>query len=55
MGKDNTYFHTVYFPAMQLGDGRNWTTLHHISTTGMSAHYDTGSFLIACLNRVAQL
>jgi methionyl-tRNA synthetase len=44
MGKDNAYFHTVYFPAMQLGDGRNWTMLHHISTTGISAHYDIGSF-----------
>jgi methionyl-tRNA synthetase len=36
MGKDNVYFHTVYFPSMQLGDGRDWTTLHHISTTGES-------------------
>jgi methionyl-tRNA synthetase len=34
MGKDNVYFHTVYFPSVQIGDGRNWTTLHHISTTG---------------------
>jgi methionyl-tRNA synthetase len=34
MGKDNVYFHTVYFPSMQHGDGRDWTMLHHISTTG---------------------
>jgi methionyl-tRNA synthetase len=34
MGKDNVYFHTVYFPSVQIADGRNWTTLHHISTTG---------------------
>jgi methionyl-tRNA synthetase len=34
MGKDNTYFHCVYFPSVQLADGRPWTMLHHISTTG---------------------
>lgn len=42
MGKDNVYFHTVYFPAMLLADGRKWTTLHHISTTGeIILHLDT--------------
>lgn len=35
MGKDNAYFHAVYFPAVLLGDGRDWTMLHHISTTGI--------------------
>jgi len=35
MGKDNVYFHTIYFPGMLLADGRNWTTLHHVSTTGV--------------------
>ena len=35
MGKDNVYFHTIYFPSMELGDGRNWTTLYHLSTTGV--------------------
>src|SRR5262245_51798869 len=35
MGKDNVYFHTIYFPSMLLGDGRPWTTLHHLSTTGL--------------------
>ena len=34
MGKDNVYFHTIYFPSVQLGDGRPWTTLYHLSTTG---------------------
>lgn len=34
MGKDNVYFHTVYFPSVQIADGRDWTTLHHLSTTG---------------------
>jgi methionyl-tRNA synthetase len=34
MGKDNVYFHTVFWPSIQLGDGRPWTTLHHLSTTG---------------------
>ena len=34
MGKDNVYFHTIYFPSIQLGDGRPWTTLYHLSTTG---------------------
>ena len=38
MGKDNVYFHTVYFPSVELGDGRNWTMLHHLSTTGMLNH-----------------
>lgn len=34
MGKDNVYFHTIYFPSVQIGDGRPWTMLHHLSTTG---------------------
>lgn len=34
MGKDNVYFHTIYFPSVQIGDGRDWTKLHHLSTTG---------------------
>jgi len=37
MGKDNVYFHTVYWPSVQLGDGRDWTKLHHLSTTGLRA------------------
>jgi methionyl-tRNA synthetase len=34
MGKDNVYFHTIFWPGIQIGDGRPWTTLHHLSTTG---------------------
>ncbi|KAN0093191.1 tRNA synthetases class I (M) domain containing protein [Tylopilus felleus] len=43
MGKDNVYFHTVYFPAMLLADGRKWTTLHHVSTTEF-LNYEGGKF-----------
>ncbi|KAF8239794.1 methionyl-tRNA synthetase [Tricholoma matsutake] len=43
MGKDNVYFHTVYFPSVQIGDGRNWTTLHHVSTTEYLT-YEGGKF-----------
>ncbi|KAH7884311.1 tRNA synthetases class I (M)-domain-containing protein [Phlebopus sp. FC_14] len=43
MGKDNVYFHTILFPAMLLGDGRNWTKLHHISTTEY-LNYEGGKF-----------
>ncbi|KAG1822037.1 tRNA synthetases class I (M)-domain-containing protein [Suillus subaureus] len=43
MGKDNVYFHTIYFPAMLLADGRNWTTLHHLSTTEY-LNYEGGKF-----------
>ncbi|KAF9449518.1 methionyl tRNA synthetase [Macrolepiota fuliginosa MF-IS2] len=43
MGKDNVYFHTVYFPSVQIGDGRNWTKLHHLSTTEY-LNYEGGKF-----------
>ncbi|KAH9930044.1 methionyl-tRNA synthetase [Fomitopsis serialis] len=43
MGKDNVYFHTVYFPSIQLGDGRPWTTLFHLSTTEY-LNYEGGKF-----------
>ncbi|THV07379.1 methionyl-tRNA synthetase [Dendrothele bispora CBS 962.96] len=43
MGKDNVYFHTVYFPSVQLADGRDWTTLHHLSTTEY-LNYEGGKF-----------
>ncbi len=33
MGKDNVPFHTVMFPATLLGTRKQWTMLHHISTT----------------------
>ncbi|EKM78800.1 hypothetical protein AGABI1DRAFT_75303 [Agaricus bisporus var. burnettii JB137-S8] len=43
MGKDNVYFHTVYFPSIQIGDGRDWTKLHHLSTTEY-LNYEGGKF-----------
>ncbi|EIW84357.1 methionyl-tRNA synthetase [Coniophora puteana RWD-64-598 SS2] len=43
MGKDNVYFHTIYFPSIQIGDGRDWTLLHHISTTEY-LNYEGGKF-----------
>ncbi|KAL4066891.1 tRNA synthetases class I (M)-domain-containing protein [Scleroderma citrinum] len=43
MGKDNVYFHTVYFPGMLLADDRNWTMLHHVSTTEY-LNYEGGKF-----------
>ncbi|KAG2017982.1 methionyl tRNA synthetase [Coprinopsis cinerea AmutBmut pab1-1] len=43
MGKDNVYFHTVYWPSVQIGDGRNWTKLHHLSTTEY-LNYEGGKF-----------
>ncbi|KAI0270325.1 methionyl tRNA synthetase [Russula aff. rugulosa BPL654] len=43
MGKDNVYFHTIYFPSVQIGDGRDWTTLHHLSTTEY-LNYESGKF-----------
>ncbi|TRM64211.1 tRNA synthetases class I (M)-domain-containing protein [Schizophyllum amplum] len=43
MGKDNVYFHTVYFPSVELADGRDWTMLHHVSTTEF-LNYESGKF-----------
>ncbi|KDR76295.1 hypothetical protein GALMADRAFT_247608 [Galerina marginata CBS 339.88] len=43
MGKDNVYFHTVYWPSVQIGDGRDWTKLHHLSTTEY-LNYEGGKF-----------
>ncbi len=34
MGKDNVYFHTVFWPSVLIGDDRDWTKLHHISSSG---------------------
>ena len=33
MGKDNVPFHTIFFPATQIGSKKKWTTLNNISTT----------------------
>lgn len=43
MGKDNVPFHTVIFPATQLGTKQPWTKLHHLSTTEY-LQYEGGKF-----------
>ena len=43
MGKDNVPFHTVIFPASQIGTGDNWTMLHHLNTTEY-LQYEGGKF-----------
>lgn len=43
MGKDNVPFHTVVFPASQLGTGEKWTMLNHLSTTEY-LDYEGGKF-----------
>jgi methionyl-tRNA synthetase len=43
MGKDNVPFHTVIFPSSLIGTGRDWTLVHHVSTTEY-LNYETGKF-----------
>lgn len=43
MGKDNVPFHTVVFPATEIGTRENWTKLHHLSTTEY-LQYEGGKF-----------
>ncbi|MFA5106303.1 MAG: methionine--tRNA ligase [Candidatus Micrarchaeia archaeon] len=43
MGKDNVPFHTVIFPSTLMGTGKDWTLLHHISTTEF-LNYEGGKF-----------
>lgn len=43
MGKDNVPFHTVIFPASQIGTGDKWTMLHHLNTTEY-LQYEGGKF-----------
>lgn len=43
MGKDNVPFHTVVFPATQIGTRDEWTKLHHLNTTEY-LQYETGKF-----------
>ncbi|WZH49000.1 tRNA synthetases class I M-domain-containing protein [Fusarium acuminatum] len=43
MGKDNVPFHTIIFPASQLGTGENWTKVHKMSTTEY-LNYEGGKF-----------
>lgn len=43
MGKDNVPFHTIVFPGSLLATEKNWTMLHHISTTEY-LNYESGKF-----------
>ncbi len=43
IGKDNIPFHTVIFPSTLLGSGRNWTMLHHMSSSEY-LNYESGKF-----------
>lgn len=43
MGKDNVPFHTVVFPASQIGTKDKWTKLHHLNTTEY-LQYEGGKF-----------
>ncbi|ETN42779.1 methionine-tRNA ligase [Cyphellophora europaea CBS 101466] len=43
MGKDNVPFHSVVFPACQIGTKDNWTRLHHLSATEY-LNYENGKF-----------
>jgi len=43
IGKDNIPFHTVIFPSSLLGSGRDWTMLHHMSSSEY-LNYESGKF-----------
>ncbi|KAK3342120.1 methionyl-tRNA synthetase [Lasiosphaeria hispida] len=43
MGKDNAAFHTVVFPASQIGTEEIWTKVHHLSATEYLT-YEGGKF-----------
>jgi methionyl-tRNA synthetase len=43
IGKDNIPFHTVIFPSSLIGSGRDWTLLHHMSSTEY-LNYESGKF-----------
>ncbi|KAI8887977.1 methionyl-tRNA synthetase [Backusella circina FSU 941] len=43
MGKDNVPFHSVVFPACEIGSGDNWTLVNHISTCEY-LNYEGGKF-----------
>jgi methionyl-tRNA synthetase len=43
LGKDNVVYHSVIFPATQIGTGDTWTRLHHLSTTEYLT-YEGGKF-----------
>lgn len=43
IGKDNIPFHTVIFPCSEIGSGRNYTKLFHMSSTEY-LNYEDGKF-----------
>jgi methionyl-tRNA synthetase len=43
IGKDNIPFHTVIFPSSLIGSGKEWTMLHHMSSTEY-LNYEGGKF-----------
>ncbi|KAI0970385.1 methionyl-tRNA synthetase [Xylaria arbuscula] len=43
IGKDNVVFHSIIFPATQIGTKESWTKLHHLSTTEYLT-YEGGKF-----------
>lgn len=43
VGKDNVPFHSVVFPATQIGTGDTWTMVHHLSATEYLT-YEGGKF-----------
>jgi methionyl-tRNA synthetase len=42
-GKDNVPFHSIVFPASQIGTGEKWTQVHRISATEY-LNYENGKF-----------
>jgi len=43
IGKDNIPFHTVVFPCSEIGTGKNYTKLYHMSSTEF-LNYEDGKF-----------
>lgn len=43
IGKDNVVFHSIIFPATQIGTQETWTKLHHLSATEYLT-YEGGKF-----------
>ncbi|KAK4217075.1 putative methionine--tRNA ligase, cytoplasmic [Rhypophila decipiens] len=43
LGKDNVVFHSIIFPATQIGTKETWTKLHHLSATDYLT-YEGGKF-----------
>lgn len=43
MGKDNVPFHSIVFPACQIGTEDSWTQVHHLSATEY-LNYENGKF-----------